>query len=145
MKTEAITNLRFFGDLESSMKSYRQAIQKDLVKFGIDITFDQWQLVGIIKDNRELRQTEIAAKARKDTASVTRIIELLQKKGYLTREVDQTNRRRTVLNITEYGDKVYQKAGEVVTDSTTKALKGMKAKRMKKIRKMFKGISKNCR
>ncbi|MEO8513095.1 MAG: MarR family transcriptional regulator [Ignavibacteria bacterium] len=145
MKTSEGISIRFFNNLDIALKSYKQGVQKTLAKNSKDITFDQWQVLSIIKSNPEMKQIEIAAKACKDTASVTRIIELMQKKGLLTREVNKENRRRTILGVTELGEKILIKAGDIINEHSIVALKGIKAKRMKRMRKDLKLILKNSR
>lgn len=145
MKTSLDVNIQFINDLENALKQCRKFIQSGLNKRGFDITIDQWQVLHIIKNNKNIKQTEVAAKAYKDAASVSRIIDLLNKKTYVARQVDPNNRRRIVLGISERGEKVYVKAGEIIVEFTNKTLIGFKEKRIKKIRKVFKGISKNCK
>lgn len=144
MKTSNPSNIEFFNILESSLKQYKKYIQSCLIKHSIDITFDQWLVLDVIVNNKDIKQTEIAEKTSKDTASVTRIIELLNKKGLVARQIDPNNRRKLILGVSNHGEKEYVKAGEVIAELTNKALSGLKEKRMKKIRKMFKDISKNC-
>ncbi len=144
MKTSSNVNIEFINYLENMLKQHRKYIQTSLIKHGIGITLDQWQVLDIIVNSKDIKQTEIAEKTSKDTASVTRIIELLNKKGYVARQVDPNNRRRIILGVSDSGEKEYAKAGEVITEFTNKALSGLKEKRMKKIRKVFKGIIKNC-
>ncbi len=144
MKTDRDLTHRFFNSLDNSLKLYRHAIQGELVKNGIELTFDQYQVLDCIISGEDLKQSEIAAKISKDTASITRIIELMTKKGYLSRETDKDNRRRNVLGVTESGERVHSKAAIVVDEVTNSALAGIKLKQFKKLKKVFKVIAKNC-
>ncbi len=145
MKTGSSLRLEFISGLDNALKQYRKYIQSALIKHGIDITLDQWQVLDVIVNNKDIKQTEIAEKTSKDTASVTRIIELLNSKGYVARQTDPNNRRRLVLGISNHGNKEYLRAGEVISELTGKVLSGLKEKRMKKLKKVFKNITKNCR
>jgi len=145
MKTVSDSNILFFNNLEFTLKQYKKYIQSSLNKHGIDITFDQWQVLDIIVNNKDTRQTEIAEKTSKDTASVTRIIELLNKKGCVARQTDPVNRRKLILGVSNHGEKVYHKAATIINECTEKALAGLKEKRFKKLKKVFKTISKNCK
>lgn len=145
MKTENSANILFFNNIESALKQYKKDVQYSLIKHNIDITYDQWQVLDIIVKNEDTKQTEIAEKTSKDTASVTRIIELLNKKGYVARQTDPLNRRKLILGVSHNGEKVYHKASIVINDCTDKALAGLKEKRLRKLKKVFKTITKNCR
>ncbi|HMQ78564.1 MAG TPA: MarR family transcriptional regulator [Ignavibacteria bacterium] len=145
MKTDDFSNAMFFNNIESALKQYKKYIQLSLIKHKIDITYDQWQVLDIIVNNEDIKQTEIAEKTSKDTASVTRIIELLNKKGYVARQTDPNNRRKLILGVSNHGEKQYHKAAAVIGECTDKALSGLKEKRLKKLKKVFKTITKNCR
>lgn len=145
MKTDSKSNIMFFNSLEFSLKQYKKLIQNNLNKHGIDITFDQWQVLDIIVNSEDIKQTGIAEKTSKDTASVTRIIELLNKKGYVARQTDPNSRRKHILGVSNHGEKVYHKAATIINECTANALAGLKEKRLKKLKKVFKTISKNCK
>jgi DNA-binding MarR family transcriptional regulator len=145
MKTINDSNTVFFNNLEFTLKQYKKYIQSSLVKHGIDITLDQWQVLDIIVNSEDIKQTEIAEKTSKDTASVTRIIELLNKKGYVARQTNPGNRRKLILGVSNHGEKVYHKAATIINECTANALTGLKEKRLKKLKKVFKTISKNCK
>ncbi|NOS84541.1 MAG: MarR family transcriptional regulator [Ignavibacteria bacterium] len=145
MKTDNTSTTIFFSILESALKQHKKHVQFALNKHGIDITYDQWQVLDIIVNNEDIKQTEIAEKTSKDTASVTRIIELLNKKGYVARQTDPNSRRKHILGVSNHGEKVYHKAATMINECTDKALAGLKEKRLKKLKKVFKTISKNCK
>lgn len=145
MKTANNTNNIFFNELEFAQKQHKKYVQQNLIKHSIAITFDQWQVLDIIINNKGIKQTEIAQKTSKDTASVTRIIELLNKKGYVARQVDPNNRRKQILGVSNMGEKEFIKAGKIINECSDMALKGLKEKRLRKLRKVFKNIIKNTK
>ncbi len=145
MKTENFANILFFNNIESALKQYKKDVQYSLIEHNIDITYDQWQVLDIIVNNEDTKQTEIAEKTSKDTASVTRIIELLNKKGYVARQTDPNNRRKLILGVSNHGEKQHHKAAGVINECIDKALSGLKEKRLRKLKKVFKTITKNCR
>lgn len=145
MKTDDSSSCIFFNNIESALKQYKKYVQFSLTKHNIDITYDQWQVLDIIVNNGDIKQTEIAEKTSKDTASVTRIIELLNKKGYVARQTDPNNRRKLILGVSNHGEKQYHKTSAVINECTDQALSGLKEKRLKKLKKIFKTITKNCR
>jgi DNA-binding MarR family transcriptional regulator len=82
---EKLSNTIFF-QLDRAIKSYRQYAQKRLNEKGHAITIDQWLVLKTIMDQPDISQNEIAEFIFKDKASVTRIIDLLIKKGMLKTE-----------------------------------------------------------
>ena len=69
-------------------------------KFGMDITQDQWIVLGPIWKQKGISQKEIAEYCGKDKTSVTKIIDTLEKKSYVVRFPDQIDQRvkRVVLS-----------------------------------------------
>ncbi|MBV8390832.1 MAG: MarR family transcriptional regulator [Mucilaginibacter sp.] len=134
----------FFYSLEKAIKSYRQFAQRTMMKQGFDLTIDQWLVLKNIIDHPEWAQNEIAEAAFKDFASVTRIIELLVKKGYLTREIHPEDRRRFRLEPTP---KVFGvlKAVEPITKSNREtALNGVSEEEAKLVQQCLTKIIENC-
>lgn len=144
MKTVDTNNIEFFNILENSLKQYKKLINAKLEHFGVRITIDQWQVLDIIVNYTDVTQAEIAAKTFKDTASVTRIIEILNTRGLVARQTDPQNRRKHLLRVSNHGEKEYNKAAEVITKFSSAAVGGIKEKRLRKLKKIFKSISKNC-
>lgn len=133
----------FFNNLEHSIKLYRQFAQKSLVSDGIDITFDQCLVMQSLDENHGMNQKEIAAMVSKDAASLTRILQLLVKKGYLEKKLHK-DKRRSKLAITQAGKEVMKKAQHVIDQSRQHALGGVDEKRLKKLRKVLSKIIENC-
>ena len=50
-----------------------------------------------------MSQTELAAGTFKDAPTITRIVDLLAKAGYVQREPDPADRRKHLVNLTEAG------------------------------------------
>ncbi len=82
-----------------------KALGKRLVanfkSIGFDITTDQWViLMGLwIKDGQN--QQELAEFSEKDKTSITRIIDSLEKKGFVTRKVNKQDRRVNFIYLTQ--------------------------------------------
>jgi len=144
MKTLDSHSILFFNSLENAQKQHKKYINAKLSANGISITLDQWQVLDIIVNHIDIKQTEIAEKTSKDTASVTRIIEILNSNGWVARQVDPENRRKHILRVSNTGEKEYRRAGEVIIKYSNAAVEGIKEKRIRKIKKIFKTISKNC-
>jgi DNA-binding MarR family transcriptional regulator len=144
MKMDTNISTLFFNKLENSLKQYKKYVSENLVKHHVGVTFDQWRVLEVILLNKGIKQTEIAEKTSKDTASVTRIIDILNKKGYVARQTDPENRRKHSLGVSYIGEKVYYHAKEVIDDAANNAVKDQKPKRLDKLEKVLKKISKNC-
>ena len=100
-----------FGFLiERTIKKIRQNLQRRFVEAGLDITVDQWVILDQLNNRNGLSQNELAECTYKDAPTVTRIIDLLCKKGYTTRVMDTSDRRRFQIMLTEKGHEIIDKA-----------------------------------
>lgn len=133
-----------FYNMDKAIKSYRMYAQKKLKENGFKITIDQWLIIKSILENPTITQQDIAKKVFKDNASVTRIIELLVKSEYLKREINQDDRRKSNLVVTEEGKSIIQKVQDLVLENRKNALDTVTTEEMETMNLVLKKIIKNC-
>jgi MarR family transcriptional regulator, transcriptional regulator for hemolysin len=133
-----------FYTIEKAIKTYRQFAQKQIEAAGFDITIDQWLILKTIQENDNLAQQHIAEKVFKDVASVTRIIEILVKKGYIKRSFHNEDRRRFALAITKEGDAIISKVLPIIEQNRAQALTSFTEKDVKILQKLLTTLTKNC-
>ncbi len=104
----------YFFKIDTTIKKIRSALQKKLAEGGIDITVDQWVLMDHICRDMGISQTALAEVTCKDAPTVTRIIDLLEKKGMVERREAPGDRRKFSLFLTAHGMRIYEKAFPVV-------------------------------
>lgn len=133
-----------FYTIDKAIKSYRQMAQQRLHEAGLDITVDQWLILNILKAEGDVSQQEIADRVFKDNASVTRIIELLVNKKYVSRKPSKEDRRRASLEITASGERLLKTADNIARSYRKKALKNIDQKTLESMRKGLTQIIENC-
>ncbi|WP_026210368.1 MarR family winged helix-turn-helix transcriptional regulator [Flexithrix dorotheae] len=89
--------------IERTMKKIRQNLQRKLNEIDAGITVDQWVILDELQQKNGLSQNEIADSTFKDAPTVTRIIDLLCKKGLTERVMDENDRRRFKILLTQEG------------------------------------------
>jgi DNA-binding MarR family transcriptional regulator len=89
-----------FYSLESAIKAYRRFAQARLSAAGIDITIDQWLVLKTIHESADVTLQQVGVAVFKDFASITRIVQLLERKGLLRRKPHPTDGRRSELALT---------------------------------------------
>ncbi len=114
-----------FYSIEKAIKTYRQFAQKNIKNAGFNITIDQWLVLKTIQDNANMSQQQLALKVFKDFASITRIIELLVKNGYLIRDFHKEDRRRFELTLSQEGRNVIKLLEPIINNNRTAALTGL--------------------
>ncbi|MDQ1806239.1 MarR family transcriptional regulator [Chryseobacterium sp. CKR4-1] len=134
-----------FYSIEESIKSYRQFAQKQINDRGFDITIDQGLVLSIINENPGIAQKDIARRAFKDHASVTRIIELLVKRNFLKRDSFEEDRRRFNLILTGEGKDILNDIQPIVNANRKKAVEGISPEEIELLRKLVNKITANCK
>lgn len=130
--------------MDKSIRTYRNYAQKRLKEQGFKITIDQWLMLKAIMENPGIKQQELAEKVFKDSASVTRIIELLVKAEYLDRKPNSQDRRKFDLKITKSGMKILQDVQALVLENRKTALNGINEKELQTLHSLLKKITENC-
>ncbi len=141
---EKLNNILFYS-LEKAIKSYRQFAQRSLVQNGFDVTIDQWLVLKAVGDNPAWTQQQIAEITFKDYASVTRIIDLLVKKRYLSRIIHEQDRRRFNLTPTESAAKILIAMQPVIESNRKVALKGITTEQASQLQHILNAIIQNCK
>jgi MarR family transcriptional regulator, transcriptional regulator for hemolysin len=133
-----------FYMLDKAIKTYRQFAQRRLNDAGLDITIDQWLVLNTIESDPGVSQWEIAEKVFKDAASVTRIIDLLIKKGYLLRQAHPVDRRRFTLALTGEGKTLVKQVNKISEENRNIGLKGLSDTDLEQLRGTLSTIINNC-
>ncbi|MDF2448329.1 MAG: MarR family transcriptional regulator [Bacteroidota bacterium] len=137
-------NSVLFYSLEKAIKTYRQFAQRELKKAGLTITVDQWLTLKCLFDNPDISQKELAEMVFKDTASITRIIELLVKAKYLNKTDHKYDKRKSNISITSSGLETIRFAEQVVESYRKTALKGIGIAKENHVNAVMKTIINNC-
>jgi DNA-binding MarR family transcriptional regulator len=90
--------------IEHTSKRMKHAFAKILSEqFDNKITVDQWVVLYQIFKHGALSQFEIAAYTYKDAPTVTRIIDILLSKELILKALDEVDRRKFTINISQTG------------------------------------------
>ena len=133
-----------FYSLESATKAYRRFAQARLHAAGVDITIDQWLVLKTIHESADITLQQVGVAVFKDFASVTRIVQLLERKGLLRREPHPTDGRRSELVLTRAGESVIRTVEPLAQANRRHALKGIDAEEVGRLRALLERIVENC-
>ena len=90
--------------LDRTARKVKQYAQQKFKSGEFDVTVDQWLVLKNLSENHLLSQTELAQLVFKDHPTLTRIIDLLCKKGYMERIPNPNDRRSFQLHLTTSGE-----------------------------------------
>ena len=143
MKINTPTNTVLYA-IEETIKAYRKLSAKNISEVIPDITVDQALILLILDKNTDHTQMELADLVFKDYASITRILKLMEKKGYLTKTIDAKDKRRSTLTIADKGKKAISLLAPVISLNRTTALNGLTESERIQLFELLKKITKNC-
>ena len=98
------TEINLGLEIGLTSSALRAAGQKSLKLHGLDdITKEQFSILILLTIKDGLYQTQIANILGKDRPNITRMIDILERKGFIRREKDDNNRRILKVFITPKG------------------------------------------
>ncbi len=108
--------------LERTIRTIKNQQLQKLKENNIDLTIEQWIVLLGVSNHEGSTQKEIAEQTIKDTANVKRIVDQIVKKGYVKKETDATDLRKTQLTLTTEGHQIISKALPLMDDIRQKGL-----------------------
>jgi DNA-binding MarR family transcriptional regulator len=107
---------------ERMMRRARDYSKLVFTENGFDISIDQWVILKRISEEEGISQVDLANATYKDPASVTRILDILEKKGWAERQADENSRRAYRIVLTSEGGKLVEKMLPVVLSIRAKGV-----------------------
>ncbi len=92
---------------------------------GLDITSDQWLIMVCLWNRDNLTQQEISDLTYKDKASITRLLDSMEKTRLIERLSDPTDRRINIVHLTSKGKEMEEIAMKIVKEAFSKAVDGI--------------------
>jgi DNA-binding MarR family transcriptional regulator len=111
--------------LDRTARRVKQYAQQKFSIESFNVTVDQWLILKNLDNDRYLKQTELAELTGKDNPTLTRIIDLLCKKGLTERVIHKTDRRCFTVHLTENGKQLLNELSPKVADIRMRAWDGL--------------------
>ena len=110
---------------------------------GFKFTAVQFGILSVLWQRDGLHQNEIAKKAGKDRHNMTRLLQLLEKKGHIKRKPDSIDKRRYNIFLTRSGRSLQEKLTPIMVEFLEKALSGLSLKDLQQLYRINKHIMSN--
>ncbi len=128
-KKQKIEDVILF-QLDLTSKISKQYSQRDFDKLKLGITVEQWVLLKIISESKDLTQKELAHKSYRDPASITRTLDILEKKEFLYREAIPNNRRSYHIVLSSKGRQFIETHMDLIVRHRENSIKGISKKNL---------------
>lgn len=106
-------------------KLVRAIANQKFGKANYPITPEQFTVLTAILDHDGLYQRQIGALTLKDRPNITRIIKILEEKGFVTKTPDINKRKIYKINITEKGKQAYEMVLPTVVEHWESSVEGV--------------------
>lgn len=101
MTTEKFSTYSYL--LDRTARKVKQYAQRRFNAENYDITVDQWLILKNLNSQNDLNQSQLAEITGKDHPTLTRIIDLLCRKGLTERKIHPSDRRAFNIHLTDLG------------------------------------------
>ncbi|NJN35532.1 MAG: MarR family transcriptional regulator [Saprospiraceae bacterium] len=122
------------------VKEYSKAI---FIAEGFDISIDQWVILKRVAEEEGISQIDLANATYKDPASITRILDILEKKGWAIRQPDENSRRAYKITLTTEGVALVKKMLPMVQAIRAKGLENLTEMEIEQVKIVLKKIHAN--
>jgi DNA-binding MarR family transcriptional regulator len=129
--------------LDRTARRVKQYAQKRFKELGFNITVDQWLILKNLYEGKGMKQNELADLVFKDHPTLTRMIDLLCKKGLTQRVMHPDDRRSFIVSLTKEGQKKVEQLKPKLKDVRAKAWDGLSEKDFNQFKKILNTIYQN--
>ncbi len=102
-----------------------QVFQQHMQEAGYDLTSVQFAAMHALKSKPGIEQAQVASMIAYDRATIGGVIDRLEQKGYVSREVSKRDRRAREVRLTRRGLRVFQNILPVVEALQNNILSGL--------------------
>ncbi len=138
-KIKADSSLHIVIGKASRLMSNR--LGKNLSEF--NVTSEQWSVLASLWKNDGQTQQELADAANKNKASITHLIDNLEKRNLVYRQSDEDDRRNNFILLTEEGKNLKESLSKIVKKTTKEITSGIDKKDLKTSKKVLKKMIDN--
>lgn len=124
------TNRRIQRILNSKLQKY-------------DITTEQWNVLLSLSKEQKINQKQLAKNVDKDQATLVRILDILEKKQLVERQLSKEDRRAFLINITNYGKEMTNKLIPFMANMFEQILNGISKQELDIYKEVLIKINKN--
>jgi DNA-binding MarR family transcriptional regulator len=129
--------------LASTVTRMRIVMLKKIKEYKYDVTPEQGAVLNAIGESEGISQSGIAQITMKDKPTITRILDILEKKKLISRHPDTGDRRIYKIYLTNVGREEIAVFRKIIAEVDKKACMGLSAKDIQKLRRILGTIRAN--
>ena len=87
--------------LSKAERGYTKVLNRSFQNAGYDLSREQYELLEVLWEQDHVNQQNISKRLQKDKYNVTKLLNTLQKRGYVQRKMDKEDKRSNFVVLTE--------------------------------------------
>jgi len=143
MQQKAKVYSRYSFLLDRTARRVKQYAKQRFRELGWEITIDQWAIIKQLYDKGPQNQRQLGDDTFKDNPTITRILDLLNEKGYIERKAHPDDRRSFLIALTAKGHKLVGDCLPEVQDIRMRAWENLSQKDFKEFKRILDSIYAN--
>ena len=89
--------------MSKAERGYTKVLNRSFQNAGYDLSREQYELLEVLWERDHVNQQNISKRLQKDKYNVTKLLNTLQKRGYVQRKIDKEDHRSNFVVLTEKG------------------------------------------
>ncbi|MEM8966693.1 MAG: MarR family transcriptional regulator [Bacteroidota bacterium] len=131
---------RYIGQLNTALS---MALNQELQRAKVDVTSEQFRLLTHLWKEDGLSQIILAERTGRDRGSITRMLDILENKGFTVRVADKNDRRINNIYLTKKGQSIQSSAVSCAQVVLSKITEGFSESERKELHQLLKKASEN--
>ena len=103
-------------NMQTLSNNVRQYFHKRIADLKVDITYEMVKVLILLSENKYMNQQQIADLTFKNKASLTSILNNMEKRNLVFRNEDNADRRNKIITLTPKGKDLYNKVNPILDE-----------------------------
>lgn len=109
-----------------------------------DITAEQWIMLMCLTERSGITQTELGQMSGKDKTTITRLVDILERKELVVKQSHPTDRRASILILTDKGERVAHALVDVEQTVMERVVSGLSDAEVDTLKTALRAVQKNA-
>ena len=120
-------------------------LQKNFRNAGLEITIEQWSILYHLWKEDGLSQQELCTRTFRDKASITRLIDNIEKLGLVERIASKDDRRVNMVYLTNAAKPLQEATYHLANQTMNEALQGISKEEIEIVKSVFQRVYENSK
>ena len=120
-------------------------LQKNFRNAGLEITIEQWSILYHLWKEDGLSQQELCTRTFRDKASITRLIDNIEKLGLVERIASKDDRRVNLVYLTDAAKPLQEAPYNLANQTMNEALQGISKEEIEIVKSVFQRVYENSK